>query len=294
MLSNKLLFPTFFRTIPSDKNQVAAVIQLLVRFNWTWIALLGSDNSYGLKGMQSISQQASDYNICIAYQGVIPEYTHDTVAVMRNIVDNILVTKVTTIVVFSSKSKLSKLMPFVIERNVTGKVWIGTEDWSQSSVISSIPGIHTIGTVIGVAIKYTTIPGFRERLVEALLQKGNGENASNVSADPKNTCLQSRDVYSLAEMNFRLDNYHITSAISVVKAVYAVAHALHQLLGCDSGKCQKKTVYPWEVSRLTDLTLNHVFTQLISVSYLFAPAFPPTEAGPIHDVQHTRLLRFKR
>lgn len=290
MLSNKLLFPTFFRTIPSDKNQVAAVIQLLVRFNWTWIALLGSDNSYGLEGMQSISQQASDYNICIAYQGVIPEYAHDTVVVMRNIVDNILVTKVTTIVVFSSKSKLSKLMPFVIERNVTGKVWIGTEDWSQSSVISRIPGIHTIGTVIGVAIKYTTIAGFKERLVEALLQKSSVENTSDVSGDPKNTCLQSRDVYSLAEMNFSLDNYHITSAISVFKAVYAVAHALHQLLACDSGECQKKTVYPWEVSTFVDLTRNHLFTQRTSVFHIFAPAFLPTEAGPIHDGQHIRLL----
>lgn len=281
MLSNKLLFPTFFRTIPSDKNQVAAVIQLLVRFNWTWIALLGSDNSYGLEGMQSISQQASDYNICIAYQGVIPEYTHDTVVVMRNIVDNILVTKVATIVVFSSKSKLSKFMPFVIERNVTEKVWIGTEDWSQSSVISRIPGIHTIGTVIGVAIKYTTIPGFKERLVEALLQKNNNENTSNVSVDPKNTCLQSRDVYSLAEMNFSLDNYHITSAISVFKAVYAVAHALHQVLACDSGECQKKTVYPWEVSRFIDLTLNHLFTQLISVLEVITLVIAETQAEKV-------------
>lgn len=249
MLSNKLLYPTFFRTIPSDKNQVAAMIQLLVHFNWTWIALLGSDNSYGLEGMQSISQQAPHYNICIAFQGVIPKYTQDAVAVMRNIVDNILVTKVTTVVVFSSKSKLSKFMPFVIERNVTGKVWIGTEDWSQSSMLSGIPGIHTIGTVIGVAIKHITIPGFKERLVEALLQKSNDENPSNVSVDLKNTCLQSRDIYSLAEMNFSLDDYHITSAIDVFKAVYAVAHALHQLLGCDAGECQKKTVYPWEVSR---------------------------------------------
>lgn len=255
MLSNKILYPAFFRTIPSDKNQVAAMIQLLVRFNWTWIALLGSDNSYGLEGMQSLSQQAPDYNICIAYQGVIPEYKHDTVVLMRSIVDSILVTKVTTIVVFSSKSKLSKFMPFVIERNVTEKVWIGTEDWSQSSLIAGIPGIHTIGTVIGVAIKHTIIPGFEERLVEASLQQSKDEDTSNVTVK-LNTCLQSRDLYSLAEMNFPLDNYDISSAINVYKAVYAVAHALHQLLRCDSGECQRKRVYPWEVSRFIYLTKN--------------------------------------
>lgn len=273
MLSNKLLYPGFFRTIPSDKNQVAAMIQLLVRFNWTWIALLGSDNSYGLEGMQSLSQQAPDYNICIAYRGVIPEYTRDTVVVMRNIVDSILVTKVTTIVVFSSKSKLSRFMPFVIERNVTEKVWIGTEDWSQSSLISGIPGIHTIGTVIGVAIKYTVIPGFEERLVQASLQQSNDENTSNLSVNLNNTCVQSRDLHSLAEMNFPLDNYDITSAINVYKAVYAVAHALHQLLGCDSGECQKKRVYPWEVSTFICLTLNHLFIHSLSFVFHLCSSF---------------------
>lgn len=267
------------------------MIQLLVRFNWTWIALLGSDNSYGLAGMQSLSQQAPDYNICIAYQGVIPEYTRDTEQVMRNMVDNILKTKVTTIVVFSSKSKLSKLMPFVIERKVTGKVWIGTEDWSPSSLISGIPGIHTIGTVIGVAVKYTIIPGFEERLVETTLRQRDDESPSNATGNLSNTCLQSRSLYGLVERNFPLDNYDITSAINVYKAVYAVAHALHQVLDCDSGGCQRKRVSPWEVSGVISLSNPQPF-------YSFCCFFPcistpgslQTEAGPIPHGQHVRLL----
>lgn len=121
MLSNKVLYPSFFRTIPSDKNQVAAMIQLLVRFRWTWIALLGSDNAYGLQGMQTLSQQAPHHGICIAYQGVIPKRSDKTVQRMRNMVENILTTKVNTIVVFSSKSKLSGFFPLVVERNVTGE-----------------------------------------------------------------------------------------------------------------------------------------------------------------------------
>ncbi|CAB1329483.1 unnamed protein product [Coregonus sp. 'balchen'] len=162
LLSNKHLYPSFFRTIPSDKNQVDAMIQLLVRFNWTWIVLLGSDNSYGLQGMQRLSQQAPYYDICIAYQGVLPELTSATNQSMRNIVKNILKTKVNTIVVFSSKSKVSGFFPFVIEQGVTGKVWIGTEDWSVATLVSGIPGIHTIGTVLGISIKYAAIAGFEE------------------------------------------------------------------------------------------------------------------------------------
>ncbi|KAE8293269.1 Taste receptor type 1 member 1 G-protein coupled receptor 70 Precursor [Larimichthys crocea] len=162
MLSNKLLYPSFYRTIPNDKNQVAAMIQILVRFNWTWIALLASDNAYGRDGIQSLYKQASDYGICVAYQGVIPNLGPDTVQTMRNIVQNILKTKVNTIVVFSSKTELSKLMPYVLEQNVTDKVWIGSDDWATSSLISGIPGIQAIGTVIGVSNKFAIIPGFVE------------------------------------------------------------------------------------------------------------------------------------
>lgn len=174
MLSNKHLYPAFFRTIPSDKNQVAAMINLLKRFNWTWVALLGSDNAYGLAGMQSLSERAPHHGICIAYQGVIPAYGDDKIQTMRHIVKSIQKTKVNTIVVFSSKSKVKGFFPFVIEQNVTGKVWIGTEDWSVSTLISGIPGIHTIGTVLGVAIKYTALSGFEEferKVVESQISR---------------------------------------------------------------------------------------------------------------------------
>ncbi|XP_041656135.1 taste receptor type 1 member 1 [Cheilinus undulatus] len=250
MLSNKFLYPAFFRTIPSDKNQVAAMIQLLIHFNWTWIALLGSDNAYGLEGMQSLSKQAPDYGICIAYQGVIPAFSADTVQTMRNTVTGLLKTRVSTIVVFSSKSKLKGFIPYILERNVTGKVWIGTEDWSTSSLISQIPGIHTIGTVIGISVKYAAISGFDEferKAGEASVQQTETEEHSNVTVGSGNTCLHSTDLYSLTRNKFPLDTYDITSSFNVYKAVYAVAHALHQTLDCDSGACQKRRVDPWEL-----------------------------------------------
>lgn len=256
MLSNRYLYPSFFRTIPSDKNQVAAIIHILVRFNWTWVALLGSDNAYGLEGMQGLLQEAPAHGICISYQGVIPAYQEDTIQTMRDIVGNLLKAQVNTIVVFSSKSKLSKFMPFVLEQKVTGKVWIGTEDWSTSSRILEIPGVDTIGTVIGVSVKFATIPGFtqfeRKEFEASLRHSGNSSgSASSAGADDDNVCLHGTNLNSLARMDFPLETYDITSSYNVYQAVYALAHALHKLLGCDTGVCQKRSVSPWEVSRFT-------------------------------------------
>ncbi|KAM6976926.1 taste receptor type 1 member 1 [Aplochiton taeniatus] len=242
LLSNKRLYPAFFRTIPSDKNQVAAMIQLLVRFGWTWIALLGSDNSYGLQGMQSLSQQAITYNICVAYQGVIPSPSASSAQTMRNMVTSILGTKVTTIVVFSTKRIVTGFFPFVIERNVTGKVWIGTEDWSVATLVSGIPGIQTIGSVLGVSIQSSAIPGFKEFEKSAVK-----EQISNDTMDQSLECLQNIDMFSLSKANFSLELYDVLSSFNVYKAVYAVAHALHKTLECDSGECRKELVHPWQL-----------------------------------------------
>ncbi|XP_056155316.1 taste receptor type 1 member 1 [Lampris incognitus] len=250
MLSNKFLYPSFLRTIPSDKNQVAAMIQLLVHFKWTWITLLGSDNDYGRQGMHSLSQQVAQHDICIAYQAVIPKLTADTAQTMRTMVTNILRTKVNTIVLFSSKSKLRGFLPFVIEQNVTGKVWIGTEDWSVATLVSGIPRVHTIGTVLGISIKHAAISGFEEferKSVDISRPHSSTQKILFGTTQQSVDCLQSTGLYSFGRQNFSLDKYDITSSFNVYKAVYAVAHALHKALSCDTGECHKRSVHPWQL-----------------------------------------------
>lgn len=225
------------------------MLEILARYNWTWIALLGSDNSYGLQGMLSLSQQASDFNICIAYQAVIPTLQTNTEQRMRDIVKNIIKTKVNTIVVFSSKRIANGFFSFVIEQNVMGKVWIGSEDWSVAPLVSAIPGISTIGTVLGVSVKYTPFNGFQDFVNQAITKLGD-TSVENSFSEMSVPCLQNTDLYKMASAQYPLAEYDIASSFNVYRAVYAAAHALHQALRCGSEKCQNTEIQPWEVSVL--------------------------------------------
>lgn len=98
--SDKLLYPSFFRTVPSDKWQVEVIALLLKEFNWNWVAVVGSEEEYGQQGVQEFSKAASNKSICVAYQGLIPVYT-DPEPVVKTIIDNIENTKVGVVVVFS-------------------------------------------------------------------------------------------------------------------------------------------------------------------------------------------------
>ncbi|EDV24750.1 uncharacterized protein TRIADDRAFT_56856 [Trichoplax adhaerens] len=55
-LSNRLDYKTFFRTVPSDSHQAAALFDIIRYFNWTYVALIAIDDGYGWGNALSIVQ----------------------------------------------------------------------------------------------------------------------------------------------------------------------------------------------------------------------------------------------
>jgi len=88
------------RTVPDDQVQALAIMHLLQRFNWNWVALVGSDDEYGRQGLQELSSLTENTTICIAYKGRIPVYT-DPYPEIEIILNNINITDVGVVVVFS-------------------------------------------------------------------------------------------------------------------------------------------------------------------------------------------------
>lgn len=91
------------RTAPTDKWLAEAMVQLLQAFGWNWVAVIGSDETYGKQGQQQVSQNAAEGGICVAYEGLIPVYD-DPMPMIREILDRIVEAKVGVVVVFASAS----------------------------------------------------------------------------------------------------------------------------------------------------------------------------------------------
>ncbi|XP_039420070.1 LOW QUALITY PROTEIN: taste receptor type 1 member 1, partial [Corvus cornix cornix] len=152
-LSLKRLYPSFLRTIPSDRQQVKAIFLLLQHFGWTWVALLGSNNAYGRAGLDALHELLTASNVCVAYRGTIPANSDASNPEFHNLVRILTDIKVNVTVMFSTRRSTLPFFEVVVQRNITGMVWVASEDWALAQTIWQVPGIQTIGSVIGMAVE---------------------------------------------------------------------------------------------------------------------------------------------
>ncbi|NXA64763.1 TS1R3 protein, partial [Mohoua ochrocephala] len=252
-LSNTELYPSFYRTVPSDKNLVEAVVLLLNQFGWNWIATVGSDDEYGRGAQALFLSMVGNDNICIAFEGLIPtdlaepnarKQLEDTVKLINS-------TKVNVIVLFAFSLPAQALLEHSIRMGLGKKVWIGTEAWMLSDIAASTPNIQSIGTVLGFVMRTETVPGFREYVAELFS-----------SVEQEEFCRESRELSRL--MNAEVLDTHcrqcgrvtlgdiwpmlrVTTVQPVHVAVYSVAYALHRALGCTPKACPKTPIRSWQL-----------------------------------------------
>ncbi|XP_050805483.1 G-protein coupled receptor family C group 6 member A isoform X3 [Gopherus flavomarginatus] len=77
ILSDKIRFPSFLRTVPSDFYQTRAMARLIHRSGWNWIGLIATDDDYGRSALDSFGIQAMANNVCIAFKEMLPAYLSD-------------------------------------------------------------------------------------------------------------------------------------------------------------------------------------------------------------------------
>lgn len=48
-LSNKQRFEFFLRTVPSDKSQASAMVEIVKKLNWTYVSIIYEESIYGIR-----------------------------------------------------------------------------------------------------------------------------------------------------------------------------------------------------------------------------------------------------
>ncbi|XP_039768145.1 taste receptor type 1 member 3 [Ornithorhynchus anatinus] len=247
-LSNRASFPSFFRTVSSDRHQLQAVMALLNHFHWNWVAAVGSDDEYGRQGLNLFSSLAASQNICVAIEVILPDPGAQSGSPdeVRRLLDQMDKSRIRVVVLFATDVPAYGLLHGAIQGPRVFRVWVASEAWLLSRLVSSLQGIWWVGTVLGFAQRGAEVPGFGRYVAGRLSSAQNPSRCPAAAAVPPGCPLCG--AVSLENVSAEL---HHQQSFSVYSSVYSVAHGLHKALGCTASRCQDRTIRPWQL-------LNHM------------------------------------
>uniref|UniRef100_A0A3P9PBV5 Extracellular calcium-sensing receptor-like n=1 Tax=Poecilia reticulata TaxID=8081 RepID=A0A3P9PBV5_POERE len=240
-LSNRAKYPTFFRTIPSDYFQAKALAALVKHFGWEWIGAIQSDNDYGRNGVLAFKEEVTKFGICIAFVGtVLRTYPQEKIL---KVVEMIKQSTVKVILAFTPEGDFSPLMREVVKHNITGIQWLASEAWITAPQPSTPEMYRAFGGALGFVVQKMNIPNLNPFLMNINPYRDPSEPfvkdfweimvgckpSSNVSdTGAAKICTGNETLMDYTQDVF-FNVSQLRVAYNVYKAVYAIAHALHQL-----------------------------------------------------------------
>uniref|UniRef100_A0A8C1S0G6 Olfactory receptor C family, d1 n=1 Tax=Cyprinus carpio TaxID=7962 RepID=A0A8C1S0G6_CYPCA len=235
-LSNKKRYRSFFRTIPSDYYQSSALAQLVKHFGWTWVGTVRSRSEYGNNGIAVFEEAAKQEGICIEYSEAV--FKTDPEEQFLKTIEVIKKSTARVVLAFMALGDFIPLLKLIVQHNITGIQWIGSESWIISRSLAETNEYSLLSGAVGFAIANAEIVGLRDFLLNVHpdqepnneLLKEFWETVFQCSFRNSGTggCTGSERLAELQNVYTDVSELRIVN--KVYTAVYAVAHTLHNML----------------------------------------------------------------
>ncbi|XP_062329914.1 extracellular calcium-sensing receptor-like [Osmerus eperlanus] len=242
-LSSRKEYPSFFRTIASDLYQSRALAQLVKHFGWTWVGAVNSDSDYGNNGMAIFLAAAREEGVCVEYT---EKFDRNEPAQLLKVVEVMRRGSARVVVGFLAHVEMNNLLEQLSLQNISGLQFVGVEAWITADSLVTPTSFSVLGGSLGFAVQKADISGFAEFVIKdfwEMLFPCAGTDGGNMEAP----CSGNEDLMELKGYNDDVEELRYSG--NIYKAIYAVAHSLHSLLGCSSRQgCDKDVgIQPWQV-----------------------------------------------
>ncbi|XP_032070844.1 vomeronasal type-2 receptor 26-like [Thamnophis elegans] len=278
-LSDKRQFPTFYQIDPQYHHQNAAIVRLLLFFQWNWIGVIVQKSESSDHFIQIFDATLAQNDICIQFvKQIIPRFTmfnelhRDEIRLLLTLLNS----DAQVMIVSGDSNALHRLivsLSFYEEENyaTAEKVWILTTQWEFSAI-----GYHyewekvkTLHGALSLTVHTHLVPGFKNYLWALNPHEPQGDvfisewwefafdcqvlKAGVSSPDGRRVCTGKENLDTLPASVF--DGKMTGFSYSVYNAAYSLAHALHA--ACTSelqwalkrgiNKPQLLCVKPWQI-----------------------------------------------
>ena len=280
--SSSQMYKDFFRTVPPDKWQAEVMADIIELFNWTYVAAVGLDDSYGHNGISALEKES--YNrktFCIAFSEYIPRLGHwdktkQTVLKIKRR------SEIAVIIVWLSTGYGRAFFAEATAQNLEGKTWILSDALTADEKDYLDSHFTVLNGSLGIKPRDYPVPEFEDHLKTITPAKSIERgadwweefwrlqfNCSATNADDSKVALCEANL----TLHHALHKIRGSFVSYVIDATYTIAHALdniyrcsHTIHGADKrGNCPlvKPTVKGHDVKKYLSNTSFHGSTDKV-------------------------------
>ncbi|OCT81573.1 hypothetical protein XELAEV_18028396mg [Xenopus laevis] len=240
---DRVQFPSFYRTIPNEEAEIDGIVQILKHFGWKWVGLIISDDDTGYRARERISTELAMMGGCLVFLFAIDygTHTHSTMLKGETMFKEIEKTTVNVIIVFINPKYIYESIAILLYSRIPERICITSSLFTDFITFPHNLKQNVIfNRALSLLIQEGEIPDFHTFLKSfALSNYPQSKLTEYIWQDvfdcifPSWTenkptsdriCTGNESIIDEVSM---LGNYRVT--YRVYTAVYALAHALHNL-----------------------------------------------------------------
>ncbi|XP_023695025.2 metabotropic glutamate receptor 1b isoform X1 [Paramormyrops kingsleyae] len=269
-LSDKTLFKYFLRVVPSDTLQARALLDIVKRYNWTYVSAVHTEGNYGESGMEAFKELASQEGLCIAHSDKIYSNAGEKHfdRLLRKLRERL--PKARVVVCFCEGMTVRGLLMAMRRLGVAGEfLLIGSDGWADRDEVVEGYEQEAVGGIT-MKLQSAEVTSFDDYFLKLRLDT-NTRNPwfaefwqhrfqCRIPGHPQENTNYHKNCSGYESLE---DNYVQDSKMGfVINAIYAMAHGLHDmhraLCPDHVGLCE--AMDPIDGSKLLDFLLKTSFT----------------------------------
>ncbi|KAM9785579.1 glutamate receptor, metabotropic 6a [Neosynchiropus ocellatus] len=237
-LSDNNRYDFFSRVVPPDSYQAQAMLDIVMAMGWNYVSTLASEGNYGESGVDAFMQVSREAGVCIAQSVKI--HREATVEEFDKIVRRLQETSnARGVIMFANEDDIRRVLEAAKRANLTGHfLFVGSDSWgAKSSPVTELEDVAE--GAVTILPKRASIDGFDQYFLSRSLENNRRNiwfaefweddfrcklTRPGIKPDPN------RKKCTGAERIGLDSTYEQEGKVQfVIDAVYAVAHALHNM-----------------------------------------------------------------
>ena len=235
------MYKDLFRTVPPDQWQAEVMADVIELFNWTYVATVGLDDSYGRNGISALEKESFDRKtFCIAFSEYIPRLGNGY-KIKQTVLKIKRRSEVAVIIVWLSGGYGSAFFAEATAQNLEGKTWILSDALTAGEAVFLRTHFKILNGSLGVKPRDYPTPEFEKHLKMITpaksIERGTDWWEEFWRLQFNCSALKSNDP-GVAPCEANLTLHHAVQKIRgsyvsyLIDAVYATAHALDNIYRC--------------------------------------------------------------